>query len=63
MRRGGKEGGGSYTNCFEKMQKIEGRQRFPEDLQTLLFGQLCLATLLEPKIKNKDPKMSKIWPL
>ncbi len=31
------------TDDFEKMQKIEAQ--FSEDLQTLLFGQLCLAAL------------------
>ncbi len=46
---GTQEGGITYTDCFERVQEIEGRARaesqFTEDLQTLLFGQLCLAAL------------------
>ncbi len=40
---GAHEGQGRVTNTdrFERMQKIEGRER--ENLQTLLLGQLCLA--------------------
>ncbi len=41
------ECGVTDTDRFERMQKIEGRERaelhFSEDLQTLLFGPLCLA--------------------
>ncbi len=39
-------GGVTDTDGFERMQKIKGRERaetqFSEDLQTLLFSQLCL---------------------
>ncbi len=61
VHRGGKGGGGSYTDCFERMQRIEGRERgheaqFSKDLQTLLFGHLCLAALNESKIKSKARK-------
>ncbi len=39
----------AYKGRFERMQKIVGRQRvqvtLSEDPQTLLFGDLCPATL------------------
>ncbi len=43
------------------MQKIEERRhksQFSEDLQTLLFRQLCLAALEESKINMKDLEIS-----
>ncbi len=36
---------------------------FMKNLQTFLFGQLCLDALQESKIEIKDLKMSIIWPL
>ncbi len=37
--------------------------QFSEDLQTLLFSQLHLAALKKSKLKIKDPKMRRTWPL
>ncbi len=53
----------TQTEC-RKLKEDRGLEpHFTEDLQTLLFGQLCPAALQESKIKIKDPKMSVIWPL
>ncbi len=52
---GGKGGGRRYTDSFERMQKIEDREResqFSEDLQTPMS-----------KIKIKDPGISVTGPL
>ncbi len=45
---GGQGGGASYTDHFDRVQKIEdrGREAQPtEDLQILLCGRLCPAAL------------------
>ncbi len=42
--------------CRKYKKERERKSQFSEDLQTLLFGQLCLAALWESKIK--DLKMS-----
>ncbi len=52
------EGGGvADTDRFKRIQKMReerGREsQFSEDLQTLLFGQLCLAALSIYSIKSK----------
>ncbi len=65
---GGERGGGvTDTDCFERMQKIEGRERvdsqFSEHLHTSLFGQLCVDASHVTKIKIKDPKICIICPL
>ncbi len=44
-----------------KYKEEKGHElQFAEDLQTLLFSQLCFAALQESKIKTKDQKMSTI---
>ncbi len=49
--------------CRQHKEDRWYESQFSEDLQTLLFCQLCLAALLESKIKIRVPKMSKICSL
>ncbi len=60
--RGGKGGGGSYSDCFEGRQKIEGRQKvIVKVLKIYRLHCLVSCVLLlcrSTKCKIKDPKIS-----
>ncbi len=47
-----------FQENAENKRKRGHELQFPEDLQTSLFSQLCLAALHESKIKMKETKMS-----